>query len=260
MGRAGIGSNVGDEEGLWKKIRGLNFPSKISLFLWRVLHGILPLKEILVRRNLAREDGCPVCKDSCETIEHALFECEAAQRVWRVSRLGLVFSVGGPMRVGEWLVRWWKEVPNKGILVESFAILWIIWCRRNKFVLRHFQDPPLVCVSEVGQLSATMLKLLRQRCDGSVVGPAMGNVEGHASAVSHGNGRNGSKKRVVLNGSGSNEGGCTKLLWMVHVAGVNSGERWPGGVEEGPNWIGKERLLWVLFRHSWQWHWLLFVL
>lgn len=29
-----------------------------------------------------------------ETIEHLFFQCEAAQRLWRASNLGLDFSVG----------------------------------------------------------------------------------------------------------------------------------------------------------------------
>lgn len=119
------------------KIWGLNMPPKVTLFLWRLVHGILPVRVVLARRGMVDDNTCQVCGVASESVEHMIFECEAARRMWRASRLGFDFSVGVPMAVGDWLVRWWKKALDKYILVESFAIMWVIWCRRNDFVFRH---------------------------------------------------------------------------------------------------------------------------
>lgn len=60
--------NVGVLGVLWKKIRGLNLPAKIGLFLWKAIHGILPVKLVLARKGLVSEMSRPVCADGEETV------------------------------------------------------------------------------------------------------------------------------------------------------------------------------------------------
>lgn len=44
--------------GIWKKLWSLNIPPKFALFLWKVIHRILPIKHNLVRRGGYAGMGC----------------------------------------------------------------------------------------------------------------------------------------------------------------------------------------------------------
>lgn len=79
--------NFGGEEVyvIWKKLWGLNLPPKFALFSWKVIHRILPVREVLVRRGMAEDVLCPVCGLGRESLEHLFFECDAARRVCRAS-------------------------------------------------------------------------------------------------------------------------------------------------------------------------------
>jgi hypothetical protein len=46
---------------VWKAVWRLKIQSKIKIFLWRALHGILPLKSILANRHVGNSGQCPVC-------------------------------------------------------------------------------------------------------------------------------------------------------------------------------------------------------
>jgi hypothetical protein len=67
---------------MWLKI-----PSKVKIFMWRALHGILPLKCILANRHIGTLGGCPICNQGHEDIRHLLFQCQPATELW--SSLGL---------------------------------------------------------------------------------------------------------------------------------------------------------------------------
>lgn len=67
---------------------------------------------------------------------------DVARRMWRASKLGLDFWVRSLLSMRNWIVRGWKEVSDKFILIESTVNMWIIWCRRNALLFRHFKDPP----------------------------------------------------------------------------------------------------------------------
>lgn len=53
---------------VWKKIWSLKLPPKFALFLWKVVHRILPVKVALGRRSLVDNTSCPVCGEDSETI------------------------------------------------------------------------------------------------------------------------------------------------------------------------------------------------
>lgn len=132
--------------GCWKQLRGLNLPPKYALFLWKMVHRILPVKMVLFRRNLVEDVWCPICKEENESLEHLFFQCDETRRFWRASRLGFDFSVGSPMSVGDWLSKWWADTPDKDAIFESIFIMWGIWCRRNQFVFSNVQDTIEVAV------------------------------------------------------------------------------------------------------------------
>jgi hypothetical protein len=64
---------------VWKTVWQLKLPSKIKIFLWRALHGIIPLKSILANRHVGTSGQCPVCLLAAEDVKHLLFQCDMAR-------------------------------------------------------------------------------------------------------------------------------------------------------------------------------------
>jgi hypothetical protein len=46
---------------VWKIIWQIKIPIKVKFFLWRALHGIIPLKCLLANRHIGTSAGCPIC-------------------------------------------------------------------------------------------------------------------------------------------------------------------------------------------------------
>jgi hypothetical protein len=78
---------------VWKILWKLQIPSKIKIFIWRAIHGIIPLKCILANRHIGNSSECPICKQGPEDIQHLLFLCPATQDLW--TQLGLQDVING---------------------------------------------------------------------------------------------------------------------------------------------------------------------
>jgi hypothetical protein len=74
------GSSVNNP--IWKIIWKLKVPSKVKIFVWRALHGILPLKSILANRHVGTNGGCPICNQAAEDVLHLVFTCPTARSLW----------------------------------------------------------------------------------------------------------------------------------------------------------------------------------
>jgi hypothetical protein len=68
---------------VWKMLWDLEIPSKIKIFGWRVLHGMIPCRGVLANQHIGNQGGCPICFKGCEDINHVLFLCDRAREVWR---------------------------------------------------------------------------------------------------------------------------------------------------------------------------------
>ncbi|XP_071740474.1 uncharacterized protein [Rutidosis leptorrhynchoides] len=64
-------------------IRNNLIPQKVGIFVWRVLNGRIAVKVELAKRGI--DSGsllCPICKDTPESIDHALLSCKLSNEVW----------------------------------------------------------------------------------------------------------------------------------------------------------------------------------
>uniref|UniRef100_A0A803QD75 Reverse transcriptase domain-containing protein n=1 Tax=Cannabis sativa TaxID=3483 RepID=A0A803QD75_CANSA len=66
----------------WKHLWTLPLPPKVKHFLWRVCHDILPTSHNLFNRKTICSPHCSRCHYHNETLEHALFRCPTAQKIW----------------------------------------------------------------------------------------------------------------------------------------------------------------------------------
>jgi hypothetical protein len=77
---------------VWHK----NIPSKVSLFVWRLLRNRLPTKDNLARRNILHSNDQLACVADCgdaETAQHIFLSCAISVNVWQHVRswLGIDF-------------------------------------------------------------------------------------------------------------------------------------------------------------------------
>ncbi|XP_038972451.1 uncharacterized protein LOC120104769 [Phoenix dactylifera] len=56
---------------------------RVSLFIWKVAWDCLPTRSLLARRGMRITQGCEVCIDTEETIDHVLLQCPRAREIWR---------------------------------------------------------------------------------------------------------------------------------------------------------------------------------
>ncbi|GJY92130.1 glutathione S-transferase T3-like protein [Tanacetum coccineum] len=67
------------QETLWNKLA----PKKVNVFIWRVLHGRIPVRVELDKRGIELDSIlCPCCDDSVESCDHSLVTCNVAKGVW----------------------------------------------------------------------------------------------------------------------------------------------------------------------------------
>lgn len=117
---------------LWSKLWAFNLPPKYGLFIWKVLHGILAVKDGLRRRNLSNDVSCSLCGEMAETIDHLFLGCPFAKTLWCKSRLGISAGNGERGSVAQWFNCWLADKSSESVICQYVCILWEIWCARNR--------------------------------------------------------------------------------------------------------------------------------
>jgi ribonuclease HI len=146
---------------VWKILRKLKLPSKIKIFVWRSLHGILPLKIILVNRHIGTSGQCPICATGPEDIAHLLFVCPRAKEIWEA--LGLTSVVDDALlsdRSGSAIIEHLLckedmsfqnfDIGLKEVMMVACWYLW--WIRRRR---THDEDVPPINRCRLSIISIT---------------------------------------------------------------------------------------------------------
>ncbi|XP_027181659.1 uncharacterized protein LOC113780035 [Coffea eugenioides] len=120
----------------WKWMWRLNVKSKIKHFLWKCLHGLLPVNSLVFKRTHKGDPICGGCGEQEESIEHMFFQCSKAQEVWKMAPLqwdGLREQTGN-------FQAWWTALLEATCRTEgkehielTANILWQLWKRRNEW-------------------------------------------------------------------------------------------------------------------------------
>lgn len=76
------GSMTGNLQ-VWNSLWKLQLPSKIKIFGWRALQGLIPCRSILANKHVGNVGSCPICPSGCEDIKHVIFTCDRAKEVWK---------------------------------------------------------------------------------------------------------------------------------------------------------------------------------
>lgn len=122
---------------LYVKIWKLQTPPKIKIFLWKVLKGAVDVEDRLRTRGIKIADGCLMCGEEQETINHILFQCPLARQVWVVSLIPSAFNGFGNSiftNMNHLLqVSQNQLIPQKMRTVCPW-IIWLLWKKRNKLL------------------------------------------------------------------------------------------------------------------------------
>jgi len=70
---------------MFVKVWNLQTVPKNKNFLWRLLNGAIAVEDRLQTRGIESADGCLMCGEEKETINHIMFQCTLARQVWAFS-------------------------------------------------------------------------------------------------------------------------------------------------------------------------------
>lgn len=79
--------------GLKQKIWKVKTARKIRIFLWKALSNALAVTDELLARGMKIDPRCQRCGYQAESINHVLFACPAARRIW--AQIGFPFPPRG---------------------------------------------------------------------------------------------------------------------------------------------------------------------
>ena len=68
------GQGTASPNPVWDIMWKLQIPSKVKIFIWKALHGIVPGMSILANRHIPVSGQCPICFLAAEDICHLMFK------------------------------------------------------------------------------------------------------------------------------------------------------------------------------------------
>ncbi|CAA7020263.1 unnamed protein product [Microthlaspi erraticum] len=120
---------------------------KLKQFIWQCLTGCIAARDRLVDRHCGSDRSCPRCGDEDETVNHLLFECPEAVKVWTLSDIPIIPGVFPSKAIFcnfDHLI--WRAQENgtqDQTLLKYPWILWFIWKARNEKVFDNTDVEPL---------------------------------------------------------------------------------------------------------------------
>ena len=124
---------------VWKTLWKVPLPQKILLFVWKVLHSALPVRNTLIHRGINCFDTCPFCQKDGESLDHLFLNCPFSRAVWLGSDLTSCIDTLPYHSISDWISNWiqgsQKENRFKKCIPNLFVTLWCIWNHRNGIVI-----------------------------------------------------------------------------------------------------------------------------
>ena len=109
---------------VWKRIWGLNVPSKVWNFMWRVCKEAILVKHNLLKRKILNEDRCEQCRVESETAAHALWNCSTLDEIWDSTTGFEDRSQLGASNITELINIMHEKRKNVDLMA---MVMWTIW-------------------------------------------------------------------------------------------------------------------------------------
>jgi hypothetical protein len=133
-----------------------HIPSKVSLFVWRLLRNRLPTKDNLARRSVipSAQTACVLGCGHPETANHLFLDCVFFGSIWYEvwDWLGISFVSPGVIRhhlhqfinmVGL------PRVTHLFMKIIWFAFVWVLWKERNNQVFQQVATSPSTLLEKI---------------------------------------------------------------------------------------------------------------
>jgi len=131
-------------------------PSKVSLFVWRLLRDRLPTKNNLARRRVIQttDTACSAGCGELETASHLFLGCDIYRSLWLLVLhwLGISSALPGELRHHYVQFIYMVGLPRFSYLYLRliwFAFVWVIWKERNNRVFNNVTLNPSVLLEKV---------------------------------------------------------------------------------------------------------------
>jgi hypothetical protein len=152
---------------VWKNLWKMKIPGKVKVFIWRALHGVIPLKAILANRHIGTSGACPIRNQGAEDVIHMLFTCSSAQDHWR--GLGLLDTINEAIivdRAGSGVLEYLLQLPDSSLqmfdcvgLKELISVTsWYLWWLRRRRSRGESVPPVYKCKMSILAITANAAK------------------------------------------------------------------------------------------------------
>uniref|UniRef100_A0A2N9H705 Reverse transcriptase zinc-binding domain-containing protein n=1 Tax=Fagus sylvatica TaxID=28930 RepID=A0A2N9H705_FAGSY len=119
---------------LWKAIWSARVQPKMKLFIWRACSDILPTQGNLFRRGVSNAKSCRWCEDEVETVSHALWQCDFAQKVWKATPISFPSDCVASLCFTDVVQCYVQSLAHHPNLEIMLTIAWKLWQARNLFL------------------------------------------------------------------------------------------------------------------------------
>ncbi|XP_020969282.1 uncharacterized protein LOC110267813 [Arachis ipaensis] len=157
LGKASTSQNSKE---IWERIWRLPVPEKVKMFLWKAVHGILPVNANLYQRKSALTPKCSICHEQDETIEHVLLLCPWTRAVWFGSSIQIVPTAYDVKSFEEWLINTIDKIKKLAgseqdkVLCKLGCVCWCIWKTRNQHIFQQTKLNPHNTIIHSEQIAA----------------------------------------------------------------------------------------------------------
>jgi len=146
-------SDIETRQKEWKHLWGMQLPSKIKVFCWRLALNSIPTGKVLKSRNLATSAECKICGAGEDSWEHALLHCTVSRCVWalvdeEITELLATLRISDPKHCALFMCCNIPQVEGIRILITC----WAIWHARRKAIHEGVFQSPLSIMAKVNQL------------------------------------------------------------------------------------------------------------
>ncbi|KAJ9562377.1 hypothetical protein OSB04_007537 [Centaurea solstitialis] len=126
-------------------------PSKVNIFLWRVLNKRLATRDNLQKRGVTITKGlCPLCMSTAENVDHVMVSCSITKIASAILSNWINWWPVNEFNIEDW----WRKVQRSGAdrtqkqvsWVIGAAFLWSIWEQRNRKAFNgEFKNEQAIC-------------------------------------------------------------------------------------------------------------------
>ncbi|KAG2292242.1 hypothetical protein Bca52824_038911 [Brassica carinata] len=124
------------------RVWNVKVPSKIKVFIWKSLSGAIAVNDGLNARGMRCDNLCQICGMDGESINHVLFACTLARKIWAISGFPSPpggFNVDSVFQNVSYLLRVCKDQRWDVGLTKVFPwIMWYMWKNRNFLLFDGF--------------------------------------------------------------------------------------------------------------------------